>query len=94
MTDQIGVGECVLDAFVELRKAVHALLYAAREDPSIQVLRSAPREIQEKLIHAKKLPDEIVEIADMQLMGRFRARLDKPWKPRAETLSASIPIYV
>ena len=94
LTDQIGMGTCVLDAFVELRKAIAALLELAKSDPSVAVFRPAPPEVQERLRRAKKLPDEIVEIADMQMEGRFPVRLEKPWTPSARTLSVSIPVSV
>jgi hypothetical protein len=93
LTDQIGVGDCVLEAFVELRRAIKALLEAAQQDADIQVFRLAPDNVRQRLLNAAKLPDEIIEIADMQLAGRFDVKLAKPWKPRARTLSAAIPVY-
>jgi len=94
-TDQIGVGDCVLNAYVDLCRAVRALVKAAAEDSSIQVFTPAPASVRKRLMHARKLPDQIVEIAEMQLSGQFRAILEEPWKPpvKAQTLSASIPVY-
>ena len=94
-TDQIGVGECVLEAYVELCRAVRALLNAADRDPSIQVLSPAPENIRRMLMTAKKLPDEIAEIAALQLSGRFPATLDKPWNPpQLRALSAPVMVSV
>jgi hypothetical protein len=90
ITDQIGVGDSVLDAFVDLRRALRTLLDAAHEDSSIEVFRAAPEEIRKKLLHAKKLPAEIIEIADMQVTGTYDVSLAKPWKPTSRTLSAPL----
>jgi|WetSurMetagenome_2_1015567.scaffolds.fasta_scaffold96242_2 hypothetical protein len=92
-TDQLGVGDCVLDAYVELRRAVTALLAAAQDDPSIQVFRRAPQEVCDRLLTAKELPKEIQEIADMQMTGSFSATLDRPWHPSDKCLTASVPVY-
>jgi hypothetical protein len=93
-TDQIGVGECVLDAYVELLRAVRALLSAAERDSSIQVLRRAPDEVCAMLMTARKLPDEIVEIAALQVDGQFAATLDTPWTPAVKALSAPVTVRV
>ena len=93
-TDQIGVGECVLDAYVELRRAVTALLNAAVRDPSIRVLNRAPESVCNRLMTARKLPDEIVEIAELRLNGRFSATLDTPWTPGVKALSAPLAVCV
>jgi hypothetical protein len=92
-TDQIGVGDCVLNAYVELVRAVNVLLVAAEEDPTIQVFGRAPEDVCKRLLTAKELPREILEIAEMQLTGRFPVTLERSWKPPAESLSAPVRVY-
>ena len=91
-TDQIGVGDCVLDAYIELTKAVTALLEAANNDPSIEVIRRAPDNICEKLRTAKSLPKEILEIAALKLTGQFPVTPGKPWSTKEHPLAAPVVV--
>lgn len=91
-TDQIGVGDCVLDAYIELVRALTALLTAANTDPSIEVLRRAPDDICEKLKTAKALPKEILEIATLRLTGRFPVTLDRPWSTREHAFAVPVTV--
>ena len=69
-TDQVGVGKCVLDAYIELARCIRSVLREATRDKRIQVYQPAPQEVWEKLRHAVHLPKEIEEIAAMKLAGR------------------------
>ena len=78
LTDQVVVGVSVLDAYIELRKALTALLLDALEDNDLPSIYSptAPRDkLLEILATASPLPKEIEEIADMRLRGE-QADLD------------------
>ena len=84
-TDQIGMGPCVLDAYVNLALAMRALTKALREDPSLDILREAPPEVWGMLVDAEKLPDEIVHRAEKRLSGHRTRRysgLGRIRKPR------------
>jgi len=70
MTDQIGVGDSVLDAYVALRRALTALLEAASDDPAITVFSLAPPAVRQRALKAKPLPRELLEIAEMRLGGK------------------------
>lgn len=42
LTDQIGTGETIIEAMVDLLRTLEQLLELARQDPSIQIYRRAP----------------------------------------------------
>ncbi len=44
-TDQIGMGKCVLDAYLALYKATQSLLAAASKDARINLFSRAPEEV-------------------------------------------------
>ena len=71
-TDQAAVGDCLLDAYVELHKAMDVLLAEARKDPRLNIFQSAPKEICDLAERSRKLPEEIREIAEMRLRGEVR----------------------
>ena len=68
-TDQIGTGDCVLDALVDATIAVKAAYDIAKNDSSIDFLRQAPQDIQEIAKRAKNLPKELAEIAYKRITG-------------------------
>lgn len=74
-TDQVGVAECIVDSLVELVVALRTLMKERRRDPRIDIYCDAPAEVWEMLNHAKPLPKEIEEIAQMRLDGRQSNRL-------------------
>ena len=83
-TDQIGVAECVLNAYVELCRAVQTLLCEARRDARVKVFQPAPDEVWRMLEEARPLPREIAEFAHRMLHGRRPPRVAIPAvrKPR------------
>ncbi len=92
-TDQVGMGTCALDAYVALYKAMQSLLEAASKDPRINLFRRAPDAICERVRHARPVPKEIVEIAQMRLRGRHpRRRVSAPYGGRCRNLSAQVEL--
>ena len=88
-TDQVGMGKCALDAYVALYKAMESLLEAASKDARIDLFSRAPEEVCRRARHARPLPKEIVDIAQMRLRGqRPRRRVGAPYGGRCRTLSA------
>ena len=75
-TDQIGTGDCVLDALVDLMRAIHALLEIATKEDDIEILREAPAEIQRKAQDAQPLPEEIYEIAHKMVTGAWPSGIE------------------
>lgn len=68
-TDQIGTGQDIIDALSDLLCAVDQLLELAQEEPDIEVFRPAPASIQNKAAAARRLPNEIYEIAHRKARG-------------------------
>lgn len=68
-TDQVGTGDCVLEALADLLKAVKGLLELKAEDPDIEVLRRAPDKIRRMAEKAEPLPRELYEIAHKMVQG-------------------------
>jgi hypothetical protein len=74
-TDQVGTGDCVVDALADLMKAIDQILALARQEGDIEVLREAPPEIQKRAQSAKQLPIELCEIAHKKVRGTWPAEL-------------------
>ena len=92
-TDQIGMGTCVLDAYVALHRAMHVLLQAAASDPRIDAFRPAPSEIRRIRHHARPLPREVIEIAEMRMQGKRPRRKPKaPYGGRVRKLTAPVEL--
>jgi hypothetical protein len=70
-TDQIGTGNCVVDALADFMKAIDQLLKIAAQGKNISVLRPAPPEVRAMAKSARPLPREIYEIAHKKLYGRW-----------------------
>lgn len=70
-TDQFGTGDCVLDALMDGMKAVDQVIALSKKKPEVQVLSEAPEEIRQIIQNAKRLPDEIFEIAHKKLYGEW-----------------------
>ena len=62
-TDQIGTGDCVLGALVDLLRAYEQLLTTAAEEEGIEIRREAPPKIQRLAERAYPMPQELCEIA-------------------------------
>jgi hypothetical protein len=69
-TDQIGVGDSLLDAYVELLRALRALYADARNDPRVVTDRLAPDDVWKMLPVARRLPRELEENAIRIVNGR------------------------
>jgi len=70
-TDQVGVGDCVLDAYLELAANIRGLLREAKRDPRIEIYQEAPPAIWKLAAKARPLPREIEEIAAQRLTGHM-----------------------
>ena len=80
-TDQIGVGDCIVDALAEMIRVVDHLLAEAQADPTIAVLREAPAAVKKGAAKAKVLPGELFEIAHKKATGNWPAGLEVDVKP-------------
>ena len=81
-TDQIGTGECVLDALTDLLRALKQLLKLKEEDPDVVVWRSAPARIRQMAARARQLPRELFEIAHKRVEGEWPADLSLSVSPK------------
>jgi len=70
-TDQIGTGDCVVDALVDFMKTLDQIARVAATEKDVELYRPAPPEIQARAKNAKKLPAEICEIAHKTLYGKW-----------------------
>lgn len=95
-TDHVAVGNCVLNAYVELEEVLNRLLREASRDKNIQFMSSAPQEIIDKLKHARPLPKELLEIAELRRNGKNKGRKPgkPPWGGRVRTLRADLEMAV
>ena len=92
-TDQIGTGQCVLDAYVALLRAMRILLEEAAKNPNLRLLTPAPKEVRDRCKHARRLPMEIIEIASMVLDGKQPAETPPPpYGGRFRNLAASVDL--
>ena len=70
-TDQIGTGNCVVDALADFMKAIDQVLKIASQGKNISVLRPAPPEVRAMAKTARRLPREIYEIAHKKVYGHW-----------------------
>ena len=70
-TDQIGAGDCVVDALTALLRAVDFVLKDAAQDHTLAVFREAPKDIQDIANSAETLPREVFEIAHKMVRGKW-----------------------
>ena len=75
-TDQFGTGDCVVNALVDGLKAVDQVIELAKRKPDTQVFRSAPADVWEIARTAKRLPDELYQIAHKRLYGKWESSLN------------------
>jgi hypothetical protein len=73
-TDQVGFGDCVVDAIVDLMVRLRNLSELAQKE-KVQIFIEAPEEIQRLCEGAKPLPDCIAQIA----RERFYHQLSSEW---------------
>jgi hypothetical protein len=71
-TDQLGYGDCVVDAIVDLLVGTRNILALYEKDPDIEVQRQAPPEIQRYRESAQRLPDVLWEVAQARLHKQLR----------------------
>ncbi|MBI5724645.1 MAG: hypothetical protein HZA50_11840 [Planctomycetes bacterium] len=69
-TDQIGMGDCVVEALVELKASIRCLLEEAAKDSRVQVISLAPLEFWKKTEGAKKLDPMFVRDAEKLLQRK------------------------
>jgi hypothetical protein len=92
-TDHLGMGPSVFEAYVALAKVLTTLLAEHRANPKIRIISPAPKDISDLAKHARRLPKEIVEVAEMKLRGeRLRRTPRPPYKGRARRLSATVSL--
>jgi len=70
-TDQIGTGDCIINALADNLKAVAQVAIAAKEDPTLVLFREAPKAIRDKAQKAEELPREMYEIAHKMVHGSW-----------------------
>jgi hypothetical protein len=91
-TDQMGFGDCVVDALVDLMVGLQNLLALAQKE-NVEVIVQAPPEIQRLRQNARQLPDCLVQIAK----ERFYHQLPLEWGisidiPQSELMITPLPI--
>jgi hypothetical protein len=85
-TDQIGTGDCIVDALASLLRAVDFVVEDAVQDHTLAVLREAPKEIQDMLNTAKLLPKEAFEIAHKMARGKWPQDFPANFTPKQDHL--------
>ena len=68
-TDQIGTGNNLLDALIDIMIGLNDLIALKNKDKSILLFREAPEKIQKLDQKAKHLPEEISRIAFRKIHG-------------------------
>jgi len=86
-TDQIGTGDRIVDALADVLKAIHLIQDEARKDSSLAVYRRAPKDILAKAKKAKRLPNDIFEVAHKMVHGDWPADWNPP-EPKRENVAA------
>ena len=81
-TDQFGTGDCIVDALVDGMKAVDQVVALAQRKPNVKIFCDAPAKIQQIARKAKRLPDEVFEIAHKKLYGEWPKDLEVEFKPQ------------
>jgi len=85
-TDEIGTGDCVVDAVADFIKAFDQILRLAEREGDVDIFRDAPEHVRQMAKTAKPLPGEIFEIAHRRARGdwprEFRIHVDTPKSKR------------
>ncbi len=77
-TDQIGTGDCVVEALADVIKAVDEVVALADQDASVAVFRRASPRVCRMAQAAAKLPKEIYEIAHRRARGTWPKEIIEP----------------
>ena len=80
-TDQVGVGDGVIDALVDGMRALDQLITLAQQEKDIAVLRDPPPYIRDMARHAEELPEELHAIACKKLYGKWSKYVSVTAKP-------------
>jgi len=90
-TDQIGTGDCVVEALADAIKAIDELVALAEEDGSVALFRPAPAKIRRMAETAAKLPREVYEIAHRRARNTWPREIIEPaFKPKRKRFCAEI----
>jgi hypothetical protein len=76
-TDQLALGHCKLEAYVELKHVMKDLLDAAEADPTLRVISPAPKEVRDMLKTAKPMPQALLDRAEELLARNNKQPKDK-----------------
>lgn len=92
-TDQIGIGNRIVEALADLLKAIDQICETASHDESLAYLREAPPEIQKRAERAKMLPKEMYEVAHKMARGEWPNYVDPDFKmsEKGEAYAAQVP---
>ena len=71
-TDQLAVGQCVLEAVSALKSVMRAFLAEVAENPKVRLLTPAPKEVCARLADAKHLSPDLISRAEEILARRDR----------------------
>lgn len=92
-TDQIGFGDSIVDALADVIKAVHQVIALAESDPTIAALRKAPDDVIEAARRAKRLPQEMYEVAHLRATDDWPSELTLTLDgPPEETYTVHSPV--
>lgn len=92
-TDHVATGNNVISAMMALGRVLDALFSAARQDPKIRVFSPAPAEIRNRVMHARPLPLELLEILELKRQGhRARQPEREPYGGRFDALQAPLEV--
>ena len=70
-TDQVGTGDCLVDALADFIKAFDQIVALAKREGDIDILRNAPPATQLQQASAQSLPREFYEIAHKKARGTW-----------------------
>ncbi|MGA2501239.1 MAG: hypothetical protein ABSH20_26165 [Tepidisphaeraceae bacterium] len=93
-TDQLGTGDCIVDAMADALKAIRQVAALAARDKTVALFREAPRDIQQLAAHARSLPAELFEIAHKMVTGAWPDDMPVDIAPRHHrggTFAVEIP---
>lgn len=82
-TDQVGMGDDMEEAIVDLFAALRTLFAEAERDPRVVVAQKAPEEVVDRFLESPRLPDEIWSRVFSRLRG-IRHEEEGYWQPDVE----------
>lgn len=89
-TDQIALGDCMLEAFVHLRPVVMAYIEAAEADSDIPFLNPAPKEIRDRLASAKPLSNDLLARAEDIVRRHGKGEIKRPPKVASAAMTLEL----